>query len=316
VGDSYEPVPDPPTHADRFSGGDGYDMLWYEGRTQRLRLTADGVPDDGAPGEGDEIDPDVEHLRAGSNDDYIRVSDRRGGSAEGEGGNDTIFAGAIPWGGDGLQGGAGDDRLIGAAGRDSLGGGEGDDTIYGGPRVDYIDAGDGADVIDARDGSTPYVQISPHDDVVDCGRGVDVLHADWGEAAFMFRWDGNGCDHVDAPPEPMFQIRRRSAVEVRDRRARMTVECPSKADGPCVGSVGILVPDAQGSTKPRYGTLFVEGQLVVRPGRRKRVDMRLQPEGAKYLEHHGRPDYGALSMRGLREWRSRKGRVPLHYRTG
>ena len=48
------------THgADTYIGGGGSDSITYEGRSENLALSPDGVANDGAPGEGDNIGPDV-----------------------------------------------------------------------------------------------------------------------------------------------------------------------------------------------------------------------------------------------------------------
>jgi hypothetical protein len=101
--------------ADLLVGGAGFDVAGYSQRTAGLRLTADGVADDGAAGEGDRIDPAVERLEGGSAADAIAASP----VVDGE-----------------LSGGAGNDALTGGPGADLLSGGEGDDALAGGPGDD------------------------------------------------------------------------------------------------------------------------------------------------------------------------------------
>jgi hypothetical protein len=57
--------------ADRVLGGAGADTADYGARPMALRLTADGVADDGAAGEGDDIAPAVETLVGGSGPDVL-----------------------------------------------------------------------------------------------------------------------------------------------------------------------------------------------------------------------------------------------------
>jgi hypothetical protein len=57
--------------ADRLLGGPGADSADYSARTAAVRLTADGVADDGATGEGDNIAPAVETLVGGSGPDVL-----------------------------------------------------------------------------------------------------------------------------------------------------------------------------------------------------------------------------------------------------
>jgi RTX calcium-binding nonapeptide repeat (4 copies) len=63
-----DPAPD---GADRLLGGPGADSADYSARTAAVRLTADGVADDGATGEGDNIAPAVETLVGGSGADVL-----------------------------------------------------------------------------------------------------------------------------------------------------------------------------------------------------------------------------------------------------
>jgi hypothetical protein len=60
-----------PDGADRLLGGAGTDTADYSARTAPLRLTTDGVADDGAAGEGDDIAPAVEGLVGGSAADVL-----------------------------------------------------------------------------------------------------------------------------------------------------------------------------------------------------------------------------------------------------
>ena len=53
-----------PDGADVVQGGAGLDVADYAQRTTPLRLSADGVADDGEAGEGDNLGPAVEGLRA------------------------------------------------------------------------------------------------------------------------------------------------------------------------------------------------------------------------------------------------------------
>ncbi len=103
-----------PDGADRLLGGPGADSADYSARSTAVRLTADGVADDGAAGEGDDVAPAVE----------------------------TLVGGAGP---DVLAGGPGPSVLMAMAGDDQL---QARDDA-----VDQVDCGDGADVavLDAAD---------------------------------------------------------------------------------------------------------------------------------------------------------------------
>jgi len=70
--------------ADLIDGGPGHDRLSYELRVGSVNLTEDGVANDGAPGEGDNILPVMESFAGGAGDDVLT----------GDGGPDVIDGGA------------------------------------------------------------------------------------------------------------------------------------------------------------------------------------------------------------------------------
>jgi Ca2+-binding RTX toxin-like protein len=83
---------------DVVAGGDGFDTLSYFGMFGVRTITFDGMPDDGRPGEGDNVMPDVEGFRGGNDAETVIGSDspndfQGGGGADvldGAGGNDTL----------------------------------------------------------------------------------------------------------------------------------------------------------------------------------------------------------------------------------
>jgi len=83
---------------DRFIGGQGLDTADYSKRTDRLSLSLDELTNDGARGEFDKIDNDIEVLLGGTNADSIIGSGR----------NET------------LVGGSGKDTILGNGGLDSI----------------------------------------------------------------------------------------------------------------------------------------------------------------------------------------------------
>jgi Ca2+-binding RTX toxin-like protein len=140
--------------ADMLFGGPGTDTADYSDRRDGVRVTLPEPPlatpsisqppwpavagNDGRPGEGDDIQADVENVWGGDGGD-----DLFGSSA-----NNRISG---IWGDDYVEGGAGGDTLLGRAGGDAL---------RGGP---------GGDVIIARDGEKDWI---------DCGPGYDMVWAD------------------------------------------------------------------------------------------------------------------------------------------
>ena len=108
--------------ADVFEGGEGNDTADYSKRSETLRLSLDGVANDGAyskrrGSEKDSLNADIENLWGGSGADLI-VGDAGHNILSGNAGNDTI------------RGGDGNDTITGGAGLDQLFGEAGDDVLY------------------------------------------------------------------------------------------------------------------------------------------------------------------------------------------
>jgi Ca2+-binding RTX toxin-like protein len=209
--------------ADTFSGGPGRDALVYnqvtavgqpvETRVTSVTASLDGAPNDGTGSEGDNIQPDIESVTGGSNDDVLTggpeaetldgdagndVLDGGGGPdvLVGEGGTDTASYGSRASGvtvtlddvaNDGAPGEADDvtqsvENVTGGRGPDDLTGGPADNRLDGGSGEDFVDGrggadvllgGEATDVIRVRDGSA--------DSTPACGPGVDFVIADPGE---------------------------------------------------------------------------------------------------------------------------------------
>jgi len=156
-----------PDGTDTYNGGPDSDSVDYRSRTMALRLTADGVADDGEPGENDNIGADIEQISAGAGNDIIVGSPGRD-SLQGNDGNDTVDGAAgddFVSGGNGndtLTGGAGDDSLSGDTGADTVQGGAGDDTIVSGffdDEPDVFGGGAGTDLADYS-GASDAVNVS------------------------------------------------------------------------------------------------------------------------------------------------------------
>jgi hypothetical protein len=118
---------------DVMVGGDGTDRVTYESSAAGVRVTLDGQPNDGAPGENENVDAEV---------------------VTGSPGDDVLIGNA---GANALQGIAGNDRLLGGAGADGLDAGPGDDVVEALDGVtDQIVCGEGLDgvVSDRQDART------------------------------------------------------------------------------------------------------------------------------------------------------------------
>jgi len=106
------------TDPDIIIGGGGTDTVSYEGRSGGVNVSLDGVANDGALGENDDVRADVERIIGG-------------------GGNDTLTGNASP---NFITGGDGNDTLNGLGGNDRLFGGAGNDTFNGGSGTgDWVD---------------------------------------------------------------------------------------------------------------------------------------------------------------------------------
>jgi hypothetical protein len=108
-------------------GDAGVDTVIYQRATPVSASIGDGA-NDGAPGEHDDVQADVENVTGGTGGDAL-----------------TGDAGANR-----IDGGGGDDVITGGAGPDTLIGGDGNDTIHARDgEVDTIECGSGADTVDA-----------------------------------------------------------------------------------------------------------------------------------------------------------------------
>jgi len=102
---------------DQIIGGVGTDLADYSSHTANLKITLDGLANDGATGENDKLFADIENVIGGKGNDWI-IGNAANNVIKGNAGNDT------------LEGGAGNDSLYGDAGVDKLLGQAGDDTFY------------------------------------------------------------------------------------------------------------------------------------------------------------------------------------------
>ncbi|MBE2320592.1 lytic murein transglycosylase [Solirubrobacter sp. CPCC 204708] len=170
--------------ADVLEGGAGTDTADYGSRTSGVTVDADGVNDDGASGERDDVRPSVERLVGGSAGDTLT-----GAVLAGNGGNDRLTG---THGDDALTGGSGDDILTGAAGRDTLDAGDGNDTVYGGDDADAITAGAGNDKAYGDEGADTLAGADGTD-TLEGGTGADAL--DGAGAADVLK-GGDGDDSV------------------------------------------------------------------------------------------------------------------------
>jgi Ca2+-binding RTX toxin-like protein len=116
--------------ADRFQGNAGIDTVGYGDTDVGVVVTIDNIANDGPPGEGDNVNLDIENVVGTAKNDTITGSDSAN-KLTGSVGNDT------------LNGGGGNDVLYGSAGNDTLNGGDGNDTLLGETGADTFNGGPG-----------------------------------------------------------------------------------------------------------------------------------------------------------------------------
>ena len=149
--------------ADTVVGGAGRDKVSYDSHPGPVSVSLNGVADDGASGELQNVAADVEDVVGTFQDDVLVGSSARN-TIDGGRGNDTI------------SGGGGPDRLVGGAGDNGLSGGAGDDVLDGSVAYtdDAFDGGDGDDSM-VGDASSPETFIGGDDvDLVTYLRDGDV----------------------------------------------------------------------------------------------------------------------------------------------
>jgi Ca2+-binding RTX toxin-like protein len=177
---------------DVLEGGSGEDTADYRTRTVALDLSNDGVANDGAAGESDNIAGDVEKLIAGSGNDDV-LGARNADVLAGGDGNDT------------LRGNDGDDLLDGGLGADVVDGGAGTDTVDYSARSSALDvdlaAGRGTDGdtltgVDGVNGGSGDDRLRGNDSNgrFDGGPGNDWIDGRGGADRMA---GGDGFDHVD-----------------------------------------------------------------------------------------------------------------------
>lgn len=200
--------------ADRLEGGAGDDGVYYDERTAPVRVSFDGLANDGGEADGaplarDLVANDVEGATGGAGADVF-VGDARdnafdgGAGADlftGGGGDDLVYYGdrnlAVTVSIDGApDDGNGDDGPPGARDNvavdiEELVGGHGDDALTGGEGDDYLDGLDGGDRLvglgglDHAVGGVGDDTLDSRDgvggDANDCGAGTDTAFNDAGD---------------------------------------------------------------------------------------------------------------------------------------
>jgi hypothetical protein len=223
---------------DTISGGGGNDRVDFSQRTQPVTVDLDGEADDGEADERDNVQPDVEEVIGGSNDDTL-IGSSAANVLEGRDGQDTIEGGA---GDDVMRGGSGDDSLAGGDGNDKeLTGGGGGDRVEGGGGNDSLEGGAGADALDGGDGDDGLngggrnlVGADGPDDLIG-GPGRDILLGGRGND----RLDGGlGADYLSGESE-------KDTVTYEDRTNPVFVTLDGDANDGEKGEGDNVLPDVE-----------------------------------------------------------------------
>ncbi|MEA2707426.1 MAG: hypothetical protein QOF78_27 [Phycisphaerales bacterium] len=157
------------TGKDNINGGLGIDTVDYTGRPEALKITLDGVANDGAPLENDLIAADIENATGGN-------------------GRDAIFGNA---GANALNGGSGDDLLDGLLGADKMNGGSGIDTVTYASRAAAVNASIDNVANDGQVGELDNIQADVENLIG--GSGNDNLSGSAGNNALT---GGSGNDNL------------------------------------------------------------------------------------------------------------------------
>ena len=190
---------------DVIAGGPGKDTVSYLDRRGRVRISLDGVANDGALGEHDWVRADVESASGsfgpttfiGNTGPNTFFSVSSGGVVRAGAGDDRVFSLTgdgpdVVWGGPGddrLDGGWGRNVLLGGAGDDVLSGWGGADSIGGGPGNDFLNGYSGADKLRGGRGRD-RMSGGPQNDILRGGPGRDRLLGDSG-ADILYARDRN-----------------------------------------------------------------------------------------------------------------------------
>jgi hypothetical protein len=125
-----------PSGADTISGADGIDRISYGTRTSGVSVSLDGVRNDGATGENDNLGASVDNVTGTNFRDVLTGNDETN-AIDAFGGNDTI------------DGRGGNDTLSAGTGNNGVTGGAGNDVVFArNNAIDNIDCGTETDTLD------------------------------------------------------------------------------------------------------------------------------------------------------------------------
>lgn len=266
----------------------------YLDHTDGVSVAVNGLADDGAPGEGDNVSGAITSIGGGAGNDYLEAGPVTSGLF-GLDGNDVLAGNAarnfLDGGGgdDQLLAGDGNDALVGEAGADVLSGGGGlDEVSYGGTAPLRLSIGDGAgdgaagERDDIRDDVEALVGGGGDDVLIgdgDANRliafgGHDVLRGGGG-ADEVIGW-GDG-DELDGGPGP-------DRVSTRRRRSggldRALLRDGEVDELNCAGAAPYVDADAADRLASCAPTPVIHARGRFRRGRRVTLFVRCAAESA------------------------------------
>src|SRR5688572_12893408 len=266
----------------------------YFGHTAGVTVLVNGLPDDGAPGEGDNVLGAITSIAGGAGNDHLEAGPATR-SLFGADGDDTLVGNADR---NYLDGGAGADQLLAGDGTDSLWGGAGADVLSGGGGLDEVtyggvaplrlsigdgpndgEAGEGDDIRDDVEG----VSGSQGDDVLigdaDANRlsglgGRDVLRGGDGGDEILGWGDGDELDGGPGPDRLSTRPRRLGGI---DRALLVDAETDRLE---CNGAAPFIDADAGDLLSACAPTPLIHARGRIRQGRRATLFVRCAPDSA------------------------------------
>jgi RTX calcium-binding nonapeptide repeat (4 copies) len=277
----------PPPGPDTVAGGPGNDQVWYVEHASGVRVSLDGVANDGGATDIDNVQPDVERI-VGSGRADVLAGSAAANEIDARDGDDRVTGGG---GDDKLYGNNGNDALDGGGGNDTLVGNNNDDTIVGGPGIDSFN-GDGAgggffevignDTIDAADGRAEPVA---------CGPGADTATVD--RADRVASDPENACEKVRRTSGGFVRL---GALTLAGATARMKLTCRATA---CRGRLTLRTAGARKLTLGRASF-----RLRARQSRTVRIRLTRDARALMRRTRRVRVTATATSKQGLRSRRT------------
>ncbi len=266
----------------------------YFGHTADVSVRVNGLPDDGALGEGDNVIGPIVGIGGGSGNDYLE-SGPVTRSLFGGDGDDTLVGNPER---NFLDGGAGADQLLAGDGTDSLSGGAGADVLSGGGGLDEVTyggiaplrlsigdgpndgaAGEGDDIRDDVEslvgGQGDDVLIGDaHANRLNGYAGRDVLRGGDGADELLGWGDGDELDGGRGPDRVSTRPRRLGGID----RALLVDGETDRLD--CHGAAPFIEGDADDQLTECAPTPVVHARGRIRQGRRVTLFVRCAPHSA------------------------------------